>query len=77
MVPAEGYFMTASAKGDHKANESQDQTGQHSRFINLLGAQQICIGMNKTDCNTLAYRQVRYGQMRVDAIAARRACWRA
>ena len=44
MVPADGNFTTAIAKGNHKAGEIQGQTRQHSRLINLLGVKQICIG---------------------------------
>merc|ERR1712017_57598 len=36
MVPADGNFTTAIAKGNHKAGEIQGQTRQHSRLINLL-----------------------------------------
>jgi elongation factor 1-alpha len=37
MVPADGNFTTAIARGNHKAGEIQGQTRQHSRLINLLG----------------------------------------
>ena len=37
MVPCDGHFATAIAKGNHKAGEIQGQTRQHSRLINLLG----------------------------------------
>merc|ERR1712110_499567 len=47
MVPADGNFTTAIAKGNHKAGEIQGQTRQHSRLINLLGVKQIAIGVNK------------------------------
>merc|ERR1712072_577179 len=49
MVPADGNFTTAIAKGNHKAGEIQGQTRQHSRLINLLGVKQIAIGVNKMD----------------------------
>ena len=49
MVPADGNFTTAIAKGNHKAGEIQGQTRQHSRLINLLGVKQINIGVNKMD----------------------------
>ena len=57
MVPADGNFTTAIAKGNHKAGEIQGQTRQHSRLINLLGVKQICIGVNKMDCDTAGYKQ--------------------
>merc|ERR1712157_47057 len=63
MVPADGNFTTAIAKGNHKAGEIQGQTRQHSRLINLLGVKQICIGVNKMDCDTAAYKQSRYEEI--------------
>jgi len=63
MVPADGNFTTAIAKGNHKAGEIQGQTRQHSRLINLLGVKQICIGVNKMDCDTAAYKQARYDEI--------------
>merc|ERR1712079_89577 len=52
MVPADGNFTTAIAKGNHKAGEIQGQTRQHSRLINRLG-------VNKMDCDTAGYKQAR------------------
>jgi len=63
MVPADGNFTTAIAKGNHKAGEIQGQTRQHSRLINLLGVKQIAIGVNKMDCDTAAYKQARYEEI--------------
>ncbi|CAL1146275.1 unnamed protein product [Cladocopium goreaui] len=63
MVPADGNFTTAIAKGNHKAGEIQGQTRQHSRLINLLGVKQICIGVNKMDCDTAGYKQARYDEV--------------
>ena len=60
MLPADGNFTTAIAKGDQKAGEIQGQTRQHSRLINLLGVKQICIGLNKMDCDTAGYQTERY-----------------
>ena len=37
MVPADGNFITAIQRGNHKAGEIQGQTRQHARLINLLG----------------------------------------
>merc|ERR1712216_1059878 len=36
MVPADGNFVTAIQRGNHKAGEIQGQTRQHSRLINML-----------------------------------------
>merc|ERR1712022_8130 len=63
MVPADGNFTTAIAKGNHKAGEIQGQTRQHSRLINLLGVKQICIGVNKMDCDTAGYKKERYDEI--------------
>merc|ERR1712118_574426 len=52
MVPADGNFVTAIQRGNHKAGEIQGQTRQHSRLINLLGVKQLLIGVNKMDCDT-------------------------
>merc|ERR1711985_78310 len=57
MVPADGNFTTAIAKGTHKAGEIQGQTRQHSRLINLLGVKQMAVGVNKMDCDTAGYKQ--------------------
>jgi len=64
MVPADGNFTTAIARGNHKAGEIQGQTRQHSRLINLLGVKQIAIGVNKMDCDTAGYKQERYNEIR-------------
>merc|ERR1711896_80682 len=63
MVPADGNFTTAIAKGNHKAGEIQGQTRQHSRLINLLGVKQLCIGVNKMDCDVAGYKQARYDEI--------------
>merc|ERR1712054_26477 len=63
MVPADGNFTTAIAKGNHKAGEIQGQTRQHARLINLLGVKQICVGVNKTDCDVAGYKQSRYDEI--------------
>merc|ERR1712183_1103997 len=63
MIPADGNFTTAIAKGNHKAGEIQGQTRQHSRLINLLGVKQICIGVNKMDCDTAGYKKDRYDEI--------------
>merc|ERR1712085_45315 len=63
MVPADGNFTTAIAKGNHKAGEIQGQTRQHARLINLLGVKQICCGINKMDCDVAGYKQSRYDEI--------------
>jgi len=63
MVPCDGNFTTAIAKGNHKAGEIQGQTRQHSRLINLLGVKQIACGCNKMDCDTAGYKKARYEEV--------------
>ena len=63
MVPCDGNFTTAIAKGNHKAGEIQGQTRQHSRLINLLGVKQIAVGCNKMDCDTAGYKKARYEEV--------------
>merc|ERR1712139_688459 len=54
MVPADGNFVTAIQKGDHKLGEVQGQTRQHARLINLLGVKQLIICVNKMDSEPAA-----------------------
>jgi elongation factor 1-alpha len=68
MVPADGNFTTAIAKGDHKTGEVQGQTRQHARLINLLGVKQFIVGVNKMDCDTAGYSEARYNEIRDEMI---------
>ena len=49
MMPADGNFVTAIQRGNHKAGEIQGQTRQHARLLNLLGVKQLIVGINKMD----------------------------
>jgi elongation factor 1-alpha len=50
LVPAEqGGFEKAISKGNHKTGEVQGQTRQHARLLNLLGVNQLIVGVNKMD----------------------------
>jgi len=64
MVPADGNFTTAIARGDHKAGEVQGQTRQHAVLINLLGVKQLVVGVNKMDCDVAKYGQARYDEVK-------------
>jgi len=68
MVPADGNFITAIQRGNHKAGEIQGQTRQHSRLINLLGVKQLLIGVNKMDCDTAGYKKDRYDEISAEMI---------
>eukprot|EP00310_Coccolithus_braarudii_P017132 CAMPEP_0183334224 /NCGR_PEP_ID=MMETSP0164_2-20130417/2886_1 /TAXON_ID=221442 /ORGANISM="Coccolithus pelagicus ssp braarudi, Strain PLY182g" /LENGTH=466 /DNA_ID=CAMNT_0025503323 /DNA_START=25 /DNA_END=1425 /DNA_ORIENTATION=+ len=63
MVPADGNFTAAIAKGNHKAGEVQGQTRQHARLINLLGVKQVVVGVNKMDCDVAKYSKERYDEV--------------
>jgi len=64
MVPSDGNFTAAIARGNHKAGEVQGQTRQHARLINLLGVKQLIVGINKMDCDTAKYSQERYNEIK-------------
>merc|ERR1712100_310571 len=65
MVPADGNFVVAIQKGDHKAGEVQGQTRQHARLINLLGVKQLIVCVNKMDAEPSAcYKQARYDEIK-------------
>lgn len=68
MVPADGNFTTALAKGDHKKNEVQGQTRQHALLLNLLGVKQLIICVNKMDCDTAKYSEERYNECKNEAL---------
>jgi len=64
MVPADGNFTTAIARGNHKAGEVQGQTRQHALLINLLGVKQLLVGVNKMDADLAGYKEVRYTEIK-------------
>merc|ERR1711959_548795 len=64
MVPADGNFVVAIQKGDHKAGEVQGQTRQHARLINLPGVKQLVVCVNKMDApETANYKQARFDEI--------------
>jgi len=63
MVPADGNFTAAIAKGNHKAGEVQGQTRQHARLINLLGVKQLICGVNKMDADVAKYSEDRFKEV--------------
>jgi len=68
MVPADGNFTTAIARGNAKKGEIQGQTFQHARLINLLGVKQLCVGINKMDCDVAGYKESRYNEIKDEMI---------
>lgn len=68
MVPADGNFTTAIAKGNAKRGEVQGQTRQHSVLINLLGVKQLMVGVNKMDCEAAGYKEARFVEIRDEMV---------
>lgn len=64
MVPADGNFTTAIARGNAKAGEVQGQTRQHALLINLLGVKQLIVGVNKMDADLAGYKETRYKEIK-------------
>jgi len=64
MVPADGNFTTAIARGNAKAGEVQGQTRQHALLINLLGVKQLLVGVNKMDADIAGYKESRYKEIK-------------
>ncbi|EDQ89626.1 uncharacterized protein MONBRDRAFT_36952 [Monosiga brevicollis MX1] len=68
MVPCDGNFTAAIAKGNHKAGEVQGQTRQHAVLINLLGVKQLIVGCNKMDCDVAGYGEARFKEVRDEMV---------
>jgi elongation factor 1-alpha len=65
MVPAnKGGFETSIAKGNHKKGEIQGQTRQHARLCHLLGIEQLIVGINKMDDNSVNWAEARYKEIK-------------
>ena len=68
MVPSDGNFAAAIARGNHKAGEVQGQTRQHALLINLLGVKQLIVGVNKMDCDVAKYGEERYTEVKNEMV---------
>lgn len=67
MVPAnKGGFETSIAKGNHKKGEIQGQTRQHARLCHLLGIEQLIVGINKMDDNSVNWSEDRYKEIQTE-----------
>lgn len=64
MIPADGNFTTAIAKGNHATGEVSGQTRQHALLLNLLGIKQLIIGVNKMDADMAHYKEERYTEIK-------------
>jgi elongation factor 1-alpha len=68
MVPSDGNFTAAIARGNHKQGQVQGQTRQHARLINLLGCKQLLVGINKMDCDVAKYGESRYKEIKAEML---------
>jgi elongation factor 1-alpha len=65
MVPSNsGGFETSIAKGGKGSNEVQGQTRQHARLINLIGVEQLIVGINKMDDTSVNYSEDRFNEIK-------------
>jgi len=65
MVPAnKGGFETSIAKGNHKKGQVQGQTRQHARLCHLLGIEQLIVGVNKMDEQSVKWSKDRYDEIK-------------
>jgi elongation factor 1-alpha len=69
LVPADGNFIAAIQKGDHKAGEVEGQTRQHALLINLLGVKQLIVGINKMDASIAGYSEKRYNEVKDEIVS--------
>lgn len=67
MVPASG-FEEAIAKGDRKKNQVEGQTRQHAMLCNLLGIQQLIVGVNKMDDPSVKYSESRFNEIKDEVV---------
>lgn len=65
MVPAnKGAFESAIQKADHSIGQQQGQTRQHARLLNLLGVEQVLVGVNKMDDPSVNYSEERFNEIK-------------
>merc|ERR1712038_1272839 len=65
MVPANtGGFETSIAKGNRKKGEVQGQTRQHAKLCNLLGIEQLIVGVNKMDEKSCNWSKDRFEEIK-------------
>ena len=67
LVPAAGFEETI-AKQDRKRGIMEGQTRQHARLLNLLGIDQLIVGVNKMDEKTVNYSEERYNEIRDEIV---------
>ena len=64
LIPCDGGFVSAVAKGNKAENEVMGQSRQHARILNLIGVKQLIIGLNKMDSDTAKYSEERYNEVK-------------
>ena len=62
--PARPAFTLSSMFSLTTAACFQGQTRQHARLLCLLGVRQLCVGVNKMDCDTAGYKEDRYKEIK-------------
>ena len=67
LVPASGFEQTI-AKEDRKTGVMEGQTRQHARLLNLIGVNQIIVGINKMDAPEVNYSEERYIEIRDEMV---------
>ena len=63
LVPAAGFEETIS-KEDRKNGVMEGQTRQHARLLNLIGVEQLIVGVNKMDAKSVDYSEERFIEIR-------------
>jgi len=63
LVPAAGFEETI-ARTNRKKGIMEGQTRQHARLLNLLGVEQVIVGVNKMDDPSVNYSETRYNEIR-------------
>jgi len=63
LVPAAGFEETIS-KEDRKNGVMEGQTRQHARLLNLIGVEQLIVGVNKMDAKGVDYSEERFIEIR-------------
>ena len=73
LVPASG-FEEAIQKEDKKAGKQEGQTRQHAHLLKLLGVEQVLVGVNKMDANTVDYAEERFREIEGEMRSMLKAC---
>ena len=61
VVPADGSFKSALCEASRMSVEGGSRL--HGQLLNLLGVQQLCVVVNKMDCDVAAWRRERFEEV--------------